>query len=413
MLDTDRLIRELSGIVAPYPGADMPVSALYQSPSLYLSDTHKLLRPELIDALGPELRAELPDYDEAVPYGKYDVVVDGEQVYESVKPGNLGNELTDTDYWQETTILSSWYARIERGSIGNLALELAGAPPVAAIIDRQPLYGKEANLAGAISKTGRFVGIRIRAKKRRLAIRPLRVGLQLTGPVTNLPLYVFHSSDSAPVATILLTGSTSGRTVWADTAAKLVDDEGYYLIGYYESDLPVSVQAVGAERGWDVSGCSSCSGSDYALASARLPYVSIESVYVLNPGVSGVMGWADEQTVKLQTWGLNLLIDVRCDATSMLLDNRDMLLNGLRKQIACDVLEEISTSTRLNGIAAGQYKSQAYVALNGQSNTKSDYGLRGEKNKVVSDLKAVLATVSDCIKTEAPRRGITMGTMFD
>lgn len=412
MLDTDRLTRKLSGITGPYAGAKMPVGPLHKSPTLFLSDAHKLLRPDLLAALAPDMTPTAPDYSSEETYDQYAVVGSESQLYESLVHLNKGYPLEDSLAWRPTTMLSSWYGRIERGSISKLALMLAGAPPAAPIIDRQPLYGKEANLSGAVSRFGRFVGVRISARKRNLAIKLLRIGLQLTGPVINLPLFLFHSSQASPVAIMLLNGSTSGRTVWADTPAVLAENDGYYLLGYYESDLPLGVLAVGAQRGWDVSGCSSCFGSDYALAAARGPLVKIESVYVMMPTEYGVMNWATEQSVNLQTWGLNAIIDVRCDATSLLLDNEDLLLNGLLHQIACDVLEEISTSDRVNSVAA-QIKPQAYVALNGQANAKSDIGVKGERNKVVSELKGVLATVSDCIKTEAPRKGITIGTMFD
>lgn len=420
MVDTSALSTALTGLIGLYPGFALNAPAIgshHRAPVAYLPDAHKLLRPEILSALGPQISGITPArHSLAATYARYDLVTDTDgTVYENQLPSSTGVALTDAEGWQQTTVLSAWYGRIERGAITKLAFALAGSPPSPALIERQPLYAKEANLQGVLSKSGRFVALKLTIIGTSTAFGVLRVGLQLSGPVTNFPLYLFHSEQSTPVAEFRLTGTTSGRTVWVDANRYLYQRlGGYYLIGYFESDLPLGVSAVGAERGYDVAGCSSCQGVDYTYAQSRQPYVQIKPVYV-EPGSlsTGVMNWAEEKDVARQSWGINLIVEARCDATRTLIANTDMLTNALLHMIACDVLEEISTSDRVNGVAA-QMRSQAHVALYGQAGMKTGAFLAGQRDKIVADLKTVMVALSpNCLAAETPRRGISFGSMFD
>ncbi|RYC70873.1 hypothetical protein [Spirosoma sordidisoli] len=418
MLDTVKLTNELTGVVGLYSGfqsgADL-VGSQHADPQLFLSDAHKLLRPDILAALGPNVVDFVAlSYEANKTYKQHDLVSDSGTLYQSVRSANTGQPLTDTDYWQETTPLSAWYGRIERGAIRKLAMSLASAPPAQPVLERQPLYNKEGNLAGKLTKSNRFLALRVSVADD-IALMMLRAALQVTGPLAGLPIYVFHSSSPEPVAAIGLTGNSSGRSIWNDGGTVLTSlNDGYYLIGYFEADLPIGVQAVGAERGFSPAGCSSCLGSDYALAQGRQRLVDIRPVYVENADEPGVMTWneEDENDVTRQTWGLNLIIEARCSVTATLIQNKEMLTHALLYVIACDVLEEISTSDRVNGLAA-QFRNEAYVALNGQNSAKYDIGLRGEKDRLLADLKKVMQRVSPCMKAEAPRRGIRFENMYD
>ena len=417
MIDTKALADALAGVVGLYesfsPDPD-PVAAYHKEPQVFLASAHRLLRPEILKALGPNVVVTQPDtYKPDKSYTRYDLVVKDTTIYESRVSGNT-SDVTDTTKWKETTVLSAWYGRIERDGIDKLARYLAENPVSKPLLDVQPLYNKEGNIQNKVSKAGRFLGIRIRVQNRNTALRINKVGLQVSGPITNLPVYLFRSDDVNPVDTIRLTGNTSGRSVWSAVDQYLfLKDEGYYVIGYFEDDLPIGVQAISNERSFSSLNCSHCDGNSYELIQARSPFVEMQAVFVDNPTDNGLMTWPQESDVSLQTWGLNLVIEARCNVTSYLLNNRDMLTNALLHIIACDVLEEISTSDRVNAVA-NNMRSQAYVALNGQDNSKSDWGVKGEKNKIINDLKKVMAKVSPtCMADEAPRRAITPGSVFD
>lgn len=423
MLDTKTLSTELTGVVGLYAGfgstSDLPADT-HRDPSVFLSDAHKLLRPDLLADLGPQLSSiKTVSFELSATYAKYELVSsdqNGERaLYESRIAGNTNTSVTDQTAWLKTTMLSAWYGRIERGAVDKLARALAESPPAKPLLDRQALFGKESNLQGVINKSGSFLGYKLRLVGRNTTLNIARLGLQVTGPLNGMPLYIFHSESAEPVAIITLTGQTSNRTIWANPNRYLFEQwTGYFLIGYFEGDLPSGVSAVGGQRYFQPLACPSCDPVDYQLALNRSPYLHITPVYVQNVGTSRLMDWVpdSELTVSTQTWGINLVIDARCDVTQALLTNREMLTNALLYTVACDVLEELSTSDRVNGTAA-QFKNAAYVALYGQANSKTDFGLSAKRDKTIKDLKAIMATMSpNCMAAEVKPETIRFESMF-
>ncbi|WP_020603247.1 hypothetical protein [Spirosoma spitsbergense] len=363
MYDTASLTKQLTGLVGLYNDLfDDSGQPATPSPVVYLSDAHKLLRPDIINALGPDLTS--------------------------------------------AEALLAWYSRIEKGAINKLALSLSGTPTVSAVLNRQSVFAKEANIQGAaLTKNNRFLAWRMTMPTGLVKTQIIRGGIQFTGPVTDFPLYLFHSENADPVAVINLTGNTANRTIWANFGEYLNPSEGYYLIGYYEADLPPGVSVIGREQSFTVAGCSSCNGSDYALVAERSKYINIEAVYVAGVLVTGILNWPDETVISNQTWGLNLTIEAYCD-------RQNLLVKALLYLIACDVLEEIASSDRVNGLSA-QLRSEAYVALYGQSSSKVTNGaLAVVRDNALTELKNALAS-NNCQKVEAPRRGIRFDSLFD
>jgi hypothetical protein len=373
MIDLTKLHTMLVGTVGLYPGsnaayADQFSDADHNNPVVYLQDAHKLLRSDVLTALGPNL---------------------------SVADASL----------------MDWYTQIEKGAINKLGLLISSNPPSKPLLESTSLYPKEANLQGALNKTGRFLALRFTLPKRDTAINLVKLGLQVTGPVSGVPLYLFHSDTSNHLKLVNITDTRSGRTVWASFGEYLYNAKGgYYLAGYFESDLPSGVSAVGAARGWNLASCSTCGSIENEFIRSRSPYLTIEPVFVENVGTDRTLSWAEEKTVDTQSWGLNAVIEVQCDITNTLLTNKDMLINAYLHMLACDVLEEISTSDRVNATKK-ELKSLAYIALHGQKD--SDKGLADERKTVIVGLKAVLEKMRPCCVTAESRREIRFENAFD
>ncbi|OJW78438.1 hypothetical protein [Spirosoma sp. 48-14] len=418
MVDTISLSKLLAGVVGLYPGfaagSDQP-AGYHREPVVYLSDAHKLLRPDILHDLGPNLaKIDYPAYSPTKTYFRYDVVKGNDgKLYENQVKGNLGHAVSESDYWQPTTALSAWYSRIERGAISKLALLLAsGSVP---LLDNQAIFSLEGNASDTINKQNRFVGWRIYVSGNDTALEVLKAALQLSGAVENFPLYLYHSTQDAPLTVLNLTGNTPGRSIWKDINETLYQRiGGYYLFGYYENDLPTNVFAIGANRSFAVgAACRSCGGGvDAYLLEGRSPFIAIEPVYIPNVSTPLTMDLAELSAVQVssQTWGLNLVISAKSDATRPLIANKDNLVNALLYSIACDVLEEISTSDRVNATAKNM-TNQAYIALNGQKDT--DKGLKAERNKIIADTKATFSTISPATPPEKQRPGISIGSMWD
>lgn len=422
MVDTVKLSKELTGLIGLYPGlygsSDL-IADYHRSPVVYLQAAHQLLRPEILQAVGPNLsQISPPNYVETTPYLLYDIVNEpGEgglnNLYECQK-ANTGQPLTDTTYWRKTTPLSAWFGRKERDAITKLALLASSAPPSVPLLDNSALFSKEGNVSDTLNRSSDFRGWQIVIANLDTALQVIRLGFQFTGALTNFPIYLFHSTQDAPMATFLFTGTSTGRSLWVDVDKQYLYQRvgGYYLLGYFADDLPTGTFAIGSQRPFSIAGCGSCGGGvDAALYEARAPFVSIQPVYVPNPGTSGVMDWDDTSHVQItsQSWGLNLVISIKPDATRPVLDNKELFVQALLYLIAGDVLQEMATSDRVN-VLAKNMTSQAYIALNGQKEN-NDFGVKGEIKAAVNDLKDALSQISVATPTK-PRRGISIGDVW-
>lgn len=417
MVDIKQVTKELTGVVGLYSGMNAGgdiVAADHNGPTLYLSDAHALLRPEILKALGPNLDVLRPEaYDESKPYALYDLVanVDG-TLYECQKAG-ANNTLLLAENWKETTGLSAWFGRIERGAIAKLMLLATTSPASVPLVDNQQLFALEGNRSETINKQGRFVGWQIFVSGNDSALQIVKSGLQLLGTVFDFPVYIFHSTQDEPVATIRYSATSTGRSLWADINRYLYQRVGgYYLVGYYEDDLPDGVYAIGAQRSFTVAGCGSCGGGiDKATYEARAPFVHIQPCYVPGPLTPGLMTWDNlaEKQIASQSWGLNMVISVQCDATRAMLNNKSQFTQALLYMVACDVLQAMSANDRVNNIAKNM-TSQAFIALNGQKDT-NDKGLVATRDKAIADLKDALSKISSCTP-EPPKRGIGISSMW-
>ncbi len=399
------LIDSLSNQVGLYPGLNQPSSDLLpwvtSTPSVYLSTAHQILRTDLLSALGPDFGSVDPDnWSATKPYGLHQVVktLSPIKYYVSIVSNNLNHAVTNATYWRETSLLAEWYRQIEAGAIGKLYRFIKGIN-TPFVLSRQWIFSSEGSISGALlSKSGRFLGTRWTVKHTDLLTTINRIGLQVTGPITAFPVYLFHSSQVAPVAVAYLTGTTSNRTVWGDLNKSLVLKDGYYITGYFESDLPSQVQVVGAQRGFTVAGCTSCFGTDSVLAATRSKYLDMQAVYVEDVD-EPVLSWASEEDVSQQSFGLNYIISAVCDRNELLKD-------ALLYQIASDVLEYFMTSDRVNGVAA-ELKRSAYSVLYGQKDAVNDIGIAGKLNKSFERLKNALGS-TDCCTAEKKKRVLQM-----
>ncbi|GAB4042600.1 hypothetical protein [Spirosoma litoris] len=422
MVDTATLTKELTGLIGLYPslngGGDLP-AVYHRSPEVYLQAAHQLLRPEILQAVGPKLSEVSPQgYKADTPYLLYDLVVDETSengaMYECIQP-NTGQPLANTDYWRKTTALSAWYGRIERDAITKLVLLASSAPPTVPLLDNQALFSREGNASDTLNRSTDFKGWQIVVNGRDTVLPIIRLSFQFTGTLTNFPIYLFHSTQNEPIATFLFSGTSVGRSLWLDIPKEFLYQRvgGYYLLGYFAEDLPNGTFAIGSQRPFTIAGCGGCGGGiDAALYDARAPYITIQPIYVPNPSQSGLMTWDDTSHVQIssQSWGLNMVISAKCDATKAVLDNKELFTQALLYMIAGDVLQNMATNDRVNGIAKNM-TSQAYIALNGQKEN-NDFGIKGERKAAISDLKDALSKISSCLPA-APRKGISFGSVWD
>ena len=211
-----------------------------------------------------------------------------------------------------------------------------------------------------------------------------RVGLYLTAAVTNLDLYLFHSSQEQVIATYQFTTTKNNSFSWQEFAIKLHSDVdtagisgGVFYLGYYQDDLAgQSSQAVQYKSmNFKLGYCTGCGRNDwdkqYKSISSKLGMCGF---YV--PGASLPLDpnerFDNDVVVKTNSnnWGFNFNITIVCDMTQFWIDNRAYFVDVIGLAVAMRVLKMMKFSSQINNVEEG-VKIMIIRDLEGATDTKN------------------------------------------
>ena len=235
-----------------------------------------------------------------------------------------------------------------------------------------------------ITNESRFCGVMFEVKDS-TGIRATinRIGLYLTAAVTNLDLYLFHSSQDTSIATYQFTTASTNSFSWQEIRRTLDFDDGAisggtWYIGYYQDDLAAQTsQAVQYNAmNWLNGYCNQCGRQsiqndiDYKSIRNRL---FMQGFYV--PAASlPVVGTMFDPVVAVKTnannWGFNFNISIGCNLTQFWKDNRRSMKDVIGLKVAMKVLEMMKFSSQINNIEEA-VKIMIIRDLEGATDTKN------------------------------------------
>lgn len=194
-------------------------------------------------------------------------------------------------------------------------------------------------MTNQVTKSGRFVGIMIQPTKSDSIVAVLKyIGTQFNSVNSALTLYLYETSQVAPIATLTLTGHNSILSLqWFESTmtARYRSNTGgtgqKFLLGYYENDL------TGNAVSTTLHNCSSCEhnalGTDWIEQMQKQVYIqgfSFPSTALSGTNLPDItkIGYSEE------TYGLHLRFYTTCDITDVLCDNKSMFAMPISKKAA-------------------------------------------------------------------------------
>jgi hypothetical protein len=191
-----------------------------------------------------------------------------------------------------------------------------------------------------------------------------RIGLYLTTAVTNLDLYLFHSSKEAVVSQFTFTTTTVNSFAWNVIEAVLdfddgVNTSGTWYLGYYQDDLVAQIPASAAiqytAQNWIGGYCSVCGGGAYDAAYKSIRNrVVMSGFYVQGANLPVAKTERFEPSTVIKTnnnnWGFNFHISVGCNLTQFWKENRLTLKKVIGLSVAMKVLEMMKFSSQINNV---------------------------------------------------------------
>jgi len=190
-----------------------------------------------------------------------------------------------------------------------------------------------------------------------------RIGLYLTAAVTDLDLYLYHSSHSTSIATFQFTSTSANSFSWNEIRRTLDYDNGTitggtWYIGYYQDDLATqTAQAVQYNAmNWLHGYCNQCGATsrkyDVQYKSIRSRLL-MQGFYVPSAQVPAV-GTMFDPAIVIKTnnnnYGFNFNITIGCDLTQFWKDNIRSFKNVIGMAVAMRILEDMKFSSQINNL---------------------------------------------------------------
>ena len=376
------------------------------SSGLYFNDAHPLVTIENIDATAP-------DYDSmttgvwavGTTYALGARVRYSNITYISLQAANTGKTpSTELTWWK--AILNVHIESLTKTAIVNMVERFINERQLQnaskALLEDVRLFDGSGRVTSSIIAQSRFVGFEIKVRNYLGLVASIKkVSAQFTGLQDKTKLYLFHSSQEAAVATFEMTTTKTDTAEWLTPVGfdmnfckyAYNDAGGAWYVGYFEDDI--TGQAINRDIDLVAQPCGECFKDQYNRYSweIRNRYISVIPCQFPASALNGVT-LPDMDKVAYssnENWGLNLAITAHCDLTDFFIDNKNIFIRALWKQVAHDVIKGIAFSTRIDGLK-NELKADAYSELKGDPAKEYRQGIEHELN---NEYKAINFAISD------------------
>ena len=228
------------------------------------------------------------------------------------------------------------------------------------LLERRTFFDGAARLQATIDATGKLVGFEI-VPVRAMGVTTTieRIGLQMVGGTGTVRLYLFHSSQIAPMKVVDLEFTNrSGGFQWFTPAEPIYlpyipgtdgdgnDSGGAWFLCYNQNELPAGMQALNVSKDWSVEPCQTCLGGSIESWRQMTKYLQVSPFGIHAPldftEYPEMFDIAEVAYTNTMNYGMNLEISVGCDLTDFIISQREIFATVIQRQVAANVLRTIA-----------------------------------------------------------------------
>ncbi len=286
---------------------------------------------------------------------------------------------TDADVWREIDSLNDYLTRIDYKSTSQTLDTIFNMKKmkgqVKSIFNNSQLFVGQANRSSVVENDSSLVGLKINLKDNRDLVTILhKVGHQFNGALSDINLYLYHTSVVAPLETFTFSHTTAFTSQWtslSDETIRFLSDShdigGYFILGYYQDDIG-SVKALKKEIIWNEYKRCCDSKRDYERYS---PFVEVRGIRVPSQYHDGTNLPEtdydyDNFTDYFNNYGLNLQFTTKCDLTPFIIQQEESIAQVKSLMMAKLILQDIAHNTRGSNGVANQVKQMALKQLHSE-----------------------------------------------
>lgn len=249
------------------------------------------------------------------------------------------------------------------------------------LLERRTFFDGAARLAATIDPMGKICGFEIvPVRSMGVTTKIERIGLQMVGGTGPVRLYLFHSSQLAPMEVMDFEyTNTSGGFQWFTPASPVYlpyigdgnDSGGAWFLCYNQSDLPNGMQALNVSKDWSVEPCQTCLGGSIESWRQITKYLQVSPFAIHAPSdfraYPEMFDIGSVAYTNTMNYGLNVEISVGCDLTDFIVSQRAIFASVLQRQVAANVLRTLAMNpdVRVNRNQVNATRDELLYELDG------------------------------------------------
>jgi len=340
--------------------------ALTQSESgLTFQGAHPLCTLANVRAIMPDdYLYKYPDWNNTATYTVGAKVKHGGKVWVAVNANTGSEPAANNSDWASYNMLSDFVRNLTVNGINTAVQTFIQEKQLQQetrnLLERRTFFDGAARMAATIDPTGKIVGFEIvPVRAMGVTTKIERIGLQMIGATGTVKLYLFHSSQVAPMREIELTfTNTHGGFQWFTPSEPIYlpyipgvdgdgnDAGGAWFLCYNQNELPVGMRALNVSKDWSVEPCQTCLGGSIDSWRQMTKYLQVSPFGIHAPAdfaeYPEMFDIAQIGYTNTMNYGLNLEISVGCDLTDFIISQRQIFATVIQKQVAANVLRTIA-----------------------------------------------------------------------
>lgn len=395
----------------PDPTGEQLFELTTSDSGLYFNDEHPMLTLENLYSIAPDFDQYVyPAFDGTkVDYTVGEIVNDGSgNLYQRIKIDAAAQPLSNTEFWKKFSPFTQWLReKTESGivqSINDWYSKKSKFSTVRNLLSRETIFDNGGDFDDIQSKSEKIVGQYIKPKDSNgVVLRISEISLQLSQNQAVL-VKLFKKGTKTPIVEETFTYANSGGVQWFSlTEPEKWELKGgeMYFIGYDETAMTGnSINAV--------------ESSDRMFEYFPTPkYFNVQS-FMVDGDFTSMWNESDVTYTTSTNFGLNYKVNVGCDYSDFIVDQKDLFKIVIAKRVAMNLLRELiyNPNAMVNRNERNVDDKQLLYEIDGDSQATPGNN-RSLKEQYDSALMAIQFDNTGIDKVCLPcrKRGVKYGTI--
>lgn len=327
---------------------------------LVYNDAHPLMTVQNIQSVMPEdYYLRYPEYVDGHTYARADVVRLGKTAYFSLADDNDGKPNESLSWAKYPMLMDYLRSQVDKGTtqlMQRFTQEKIINSESKSLLERRTFFDGVGRLNATVENHHKLVGFEIQpVRSMGVTTKIERIAFQGSGGNGTIRMYIFHSSQVAPmyVFDVEFTNTKGGvqwfvpeEDIYLPYISDANDSGGAWFICYNQDDLPSGLEGINVSKDWSREPCGTCNVGSLQTWREITKYIQISpfcydapSTFAQYPECPDVEYLTYTNT---SNYGLNVEISVGCDLTDFIISQRLMFANALQKQVAYNVMRTMA-----------------------------------------------------------------------